>query len=232
MKIHLSSLQWLNRGMEKMISIIIRTFNEAEMLTRCLYAVSKQDYEDFEVIIVDSYSKDNTIEVAEEYNTQVVQFVPFTYGGSLNFAIEKTQGEYIAILSGHCIPTNDKWLRIMLSNFEGDSKVAGVYGRQFPVSPLPIVKRDMLMIFGSERRVQTSDPLFNNANSMIRSDLWKKIKFEEETHLEDRKWAIKVLQMGYKIIYEPNAPVHHYQNDNFESALKRFSMESKVLGLV
>lgn len=213
-----------------MVSIVIRTRNEAYMLNRCLTAIDNQDYRDFEVIIVEDHSTDNTVEVARRHNAKVVEIEHFTYGGAINIGIENSEGEYIVILSGHCIPTNDKWLRRMLINLEDDPTVAGVYGRQLPVSDSPIVQRDMMMLFGSERRVQAKDPSFSNANSMIRRDLWESEKFDEEiSHFEDRRWALTILQKGYKIVYEPNAAVHHYQPDSLEKALKRFSMERDVL---
>ena len=45
-----------------LVSIIIRTKNEEKWISLCLNALSKQSYKNFEIIIVDNYSKDKTIQ--------------------------------------------------------------------------------------------------------------------------------------------------------------------------
>ena len=45
--------------------------------------------------------------------------------------------------------------------------------------------------------------------------LWRKIPFDEKTkHIEDRIWGNEVINKGYKIIYEPDAPVYHWHGIN------------------
>lgn len=53
--------------------------------------------------------------------------------------------------------------------------VAGVYGRQEPMSfSSDLDKRDLLITFGLDRRVQMKDSFFHNANSMIRREIYRK----------------------------------------------------------
>ena len=48
-------------------------------------------------------------------------------------------------------------------------KIAGVYGRQLPVSFTgDIDKRDLMLVFGKDYRIQKKDYFFHNANSMIK----------------------------------------------------------------
>ena len=51
---------------QKLVSIIIRTKNEERWITSCLKSVFKQEYDNFEVIIVDNESSDRTIKKAKE----------------------------------------------------------------------------------------------------------------------------------------------------------------------
>src|SRR5581483_3781655 len=100
--------------------------------------------------------------------------------------------------------------------FQLDPAVAGAYGKQ---EPLPdtnsLDKRDLLTVFGQERRVQEKDYFFHNANSMIRRSVWERIPFDEEiAGVEDRDWARRVLDEGYKLIYEPYAAVYHHHGIN------------------
>ena len=174
--------------------------------------VFKQDYKDFEVILVDNLSTDKTIEKALQFNiTKVIACEDFRPGLALNMGIRESKGEYIVCLSGHCIPVNEKWLSNLMRNFN-DEEVAGAYGRQEPLAfTSDSDKRDLSIIFGLDRRTQKKDSFFHNANSMLRRKLWEENPFDETlANIEDRVWAEKVLHGGYKIVYEPRASVYHY----------------------
>lgn len=194
-----------------MISIIIRCKNEERWIGSCLQAVFNQEYKNFEVILVDNKSTDKTIDKARNYPVKVISIDEYLPGKAINIGIKASKGQYIACLSGHCIPVNDKWLSNLLRNFDSD-EIAGVYGRQEPMSfSSDFDKRDLLTIFGLDRRIQIKDSFFHNANSMIRRDVWERTSFDESvTNIEDRLWANRVLEQGYKIIYEPEASVYHY----------------------
>lgn len=198
--------------MSKSVSIIIRTKDEERWITQCLHGVFGQQYKDFEVIIVDNESVDKTLEKAKQFKiAKIVTCRDYLPGKALNIGIRGAKGDYIACLSGHCIPVNSQWLENLIRNFD-DPKVAGVYGRQEPMSfTSDFDKRDLTLLFGLDKKVQVKDSFFHNANSMIRKDAWNKQPFDESvTNIEDRVWAKKILQNGYKIIYEPEASVYHY----------------------
>lgn len=206
---------------DKLVSIILRSCNEEKWVGACLDAVFKQDYKNFEVILVDNKSTDQTIKKAQKYPIRILSIDDFLPGKAINLGIRESKGDYIVCLSAHCIAVNDTWLSNLLGNFD-DERVAGVYGRQEPMAFTPDAdKRDLLTVFGLDRKVQIKDSFFHNANSMIRRDVWEKIPFDEKiTNIEDRLWAREVLQAGYRIIYEPEASVFHYhgihQNQNAE----------------
>jgi len=207
-----------------MISIIVRTKNEEKWITQCLQAIKDQSIQDFEIVIVDNKSTDKTLEKAKVFDSivsKIVNMDRYMPGESLNIGIREAKGEYIVCISAHCIPTNKFWLENLLKNFE-DKEVAGVYGRQEPLSfSSDFDKRDLMIVFGLDKKVQRKDSFFHNANSMLRRDLWEKYPFDENTtNIEDRIWAAQVLKDGYKIVYEPEASVYHYhgihQNRNEE----------------
>jgi|CXWL01.1.fsa_nt_gi glycosyltransferase involved in cell wall biosynthesis len=194
-----------------MISLIIRTKNEERWITPCLQAVFGQDVKDIEVIVIDNHSTDKTVEKAKRFPVQVLVVDDYLPGKALNVGFNAAKGEFIVCLSAHCIPVNGQWLSHLLTNFK-EKDVAGVYGRQEPMSfSSDFDKRDLLITFGLDRRVQVKDSFFHNANSMIRREVWKKIPFDDQvTNIEDRLWAEKILKAGHKIVYEPLASVYHH----------------------
>ncbi len=194
------------------ISIIIRTHNEERWIASCLRAEFAQNLRDFEVIIVDNESSDATLARVEQFPvSEILSCTDYLPGKSLNIGINEAKGEFIACLSGHCIPVNNYWLENLLNNFE-DQEVAGVYGRQEPLSFTPPGdKRDLMIVFGPERRIQRKDSFFHNANSMIRKTALDEYPFDPEvTNIEDRLWAREILSHGHTIVYEPEASVYHY----------------------
>jgi len=152
------------------VSIIIRTKNEERWIGHCLEEVFKQDFKDFEVILVDNSSTDHTVEVANRYALAgVIIIEKFLPGNALNQGIKASKGQFIVCLSAHCIPKESSWLSTLYANFADEPNLAGVYGRQLPVSFTdPVDKRDLLIVFGQDRRVQVKDYFFHNANSMLR----------------------------------------------------------------
>ena len=117
-----------------------------------------------------------------------------------------------------------------MRNFN-ESDVAGAYGRQEPLAFTPDSdKRDLSIIFGLDRRVQRKDSFFHNANSMIRKSLWNEVPFDETvTNIEDRIWAEKMLQRGYKLVYEPDASVYHYHGVHHDGDKNRCTNVVRIL---
>jgi GT2 family glycosyltransferase len=215
---------------EPPVSIIIRTYNEERWISQCLQAVGEQSFKDYEIILVDNQSTDDTVRKAREFPVKIVTIAEYLPGKAMNTGIRASRGKYLVFLSGHCIPTGPQWLESLVAGFK-DEKAAGVYGRQQPMtfsSPQDI--RDLTISFGLDRRIQWKDPFFHNANSAIRRDLWEKYPFDETvTNIEDRLWAETVLAAGYCIIYEPEASVYHHHGIHHGNKEARLKTTVKVL---
>ena len=209
--------------MKNLVSIVIRTKNEEKWIESCLRSVFNQNYKNFEVILVDNQSTDDTVKIAKKYKIKILKISKFKPGRAINEGIRKSKGKFIVCLSGHCIPVNQSWLKNLVFDLN-KKNIAGVYGRQEPLSfSSDLDKRDLINTFGLDKKVQTNDTFFHNANSAFRKDLWKKFPFDEQvTNIEDRVWGEKVIENGFKIVYEPKASVYHYHgihhNQNPERA--------------
>ena len=160
--------------MKPKVSIIIRTKNEERWITSCLKSIYTQTFKNFEIILVDNFSTDNTVKKAKQLGVRkIIKIQKYLPGKALNAGIKKSLGDYIVCLSAHCIPKNNEWLKKLLKNFK-DEKVAGVYGRQIPMEfSKDTDKRDLFLVFGLDKKVQTKDSFFHNANSMIKKNLEK-----------------------------------------------------------
>lgn len=95
--------------MEKtLFSIVIPTYNRAELLKRCLGSVVAQTYQDWEAIIVDNYSEDNTEEVVKSFNEPRFRYIKnHNYGViavSRNKALDLAKGNWVCFLD-----SDDLW---------------------------------------------------------------------------------------------------------------------------
>jgi len=197
--------------MQPLVSIIIRAKNEERWIAGCLRSVFTQDYENFEVILVDNKSTDLTLHKAREFDVKIVKIEDYTPGLAINIGIRASKGEIISCLSAHCIPVDNSWLSNLVRGLD-DQAIAGIYGRQEPLSfSSDFDKRDLITVFGLDNKIQEKDPFFHNANSAFRRQVWEQTPFDETlTNIEDRLWGQLVLNKGYKLAYEPAASVYHY----------------------
>lgn len=209
-------------------SIIIRTKNEEKFIGETLDAVFLQNYNDFEVIVVDSGSTDNTLKIVSMYDVDLIEIPPdkFTFGYSLNVGAENAKGKYLVYLSAHAKPINDKWLHNLTKGLK-DKDIAAVYGRQIPRKYCnPLESKDILQCYGDKSKIQVNEYFFSNVNSAIKKEIWKSNRFDEKIAIaEDHEWAKRILRQGFKIKYEPSAVVIHSHNYNFSQVYKRYYNE-------
>ena len=92
-----------------MVSIIMPTYNRAHILPRAIESVLNQSYQNFELIIIDDGSSDDTYRVMKSYKDQRIRYIRYTenYGQShaRNVGINMAKGEYIAFLD-----SDNEWI--------------------------------------------------------------------------------------------------------------------------
>lgn len=89
-----------------LVSIIITTRNSGRTLEALLKSVKKQTYENIEIIIVDNFSSDKTMQIARKYTNKVYTLGP-ERSVQRNIGAQKSIGEYYLILDSDMVLTND-----------------------------------------------------------------------------------------------------------------------------
>lgn len=124
-----------------MVSVAICARDEADNLRRFLKKVLTQDYPDYEVIVVDDESQDDTRTVIEQFQHEY-QHLRFTFVPhevrirsskklALTLAAKAAKGEYLLLTDADCVPDSKYWIREMVQQFTSGTEVVLGYGAYF-----------------------------------------------------------------------------------------------------
>ncbi len=90
-----------------LVSIIIPTLNSERTLKECIEHIRTQSYKNVEVIIVDSFSKDNTLKIAKEFNCVIIQ-TKWKLLGARYLGVKNSKGTYVFMVDSDQILKNNK----------------------------------------------------------------------------------------------------------------------------
>jgi rhamnosyltransferase len=218
------------------ISVVIPVKDGGADLVRCLDALARQVVdEEVETVVVDSGSRDNSVEVARSYGARAHEIPPgeFGHGRTRNLGAELAQGEILVFTSQDAFAADERWLATLVRSLAGDAgRVAGAYGRQLPHDDATPPERYFLdFLYGPDARVQRlvgdepdfEQTLFSNVNSAMPRAVWREFPFADDLIMsEDQEWSRRVLRAGYELVYEPGAAVHHSHSYSIADAFRRF----------
>jgi rhamnosyltransferase len=183
------------------ISVVIRIRNEAAALRTVLRALSVQNHQSVDVVVVDNASSDDSKEVAKSFGARVLDISKeeFTYGRALNRGIDAAEAERVVVLSAHALPLGRDFLEKAVEPFK-EPLVAGV-------RCLHVGNPKELNVWMEPWRLDSMSTLKSVVSygpvacaCAIRKSVWQATPFDENvTAVEDKLWALRVLQQGYLI---------------------------------
>ncbi len=120
------------------VSVIICAKNEAENLINHLPLFLEQDYPDYEVVVVNDCSDDDTQHILEDFQkkyahlhiTQIKNDEKFTHGKklALTIGIKAAKNEWLLLSDADCKPTGKQWIATMQRNFTPNNQIVLGYG--------------------------------------------------------------------------------------------------------
>ena len=119
---------------DPLVSIIMRSYNEAWALGGTLAAIKAQNYKNWELIVIDSGSTDGSDEMFRAFGPQqYIRITPKEYvpGRVMNTGMRLANSNYCIFLNADATPQGDNWLRPLVKALEAPWNAA-VFGRQIP----------------------------------------------------------------------------------------------------
>lgn len=192
------------------LSIVIRCRNEAASLRNVLAALRAQRCDfNWEVVLVDNESEDDTRKLAEEFGARIVSISrqEFSYGRAINVGVNAARGELVMLLSAHALPIGSYFLTAAVEPFN-DPQIAAARcllvtsPRQLRTWHQP---KDIHYASAEEQRLSEAGQEWLGEYPaagccVLRRAVWEEIKYDESLEAnEDKHWALRVLANGHKI---------------------------------
>lgn len=109
-----------------MISLVIPAYNETKYLGKLLASVSGQNFYDYEIIVVDNNSTDDTAKIAEQFGAKVIKENRQGVAFARQAGFARAQGDIIATTDADTVLPSD-WLAKIAAKF-GENPRLVAYG--------------------------------------------------------------------------------------------------------
>ena len=184
-----------------LVSIILPTYNSANTILDTLFAIKNQTYQNIEVIVVDAFSKDNTLNLIKKIipSAIIYNLKPAGDNAARNFAIRKSKGEYLFMLNSDDFITSSS-IEYLISHITKNGK---------DVIFLPVFSRGGLRSkIRFKRRFLSTERVFfaHSASLMIKRETHIKYGFYTErmpSFSGDVEFLYKLLKGQVSMIVAP-----------------------------
>ena len=212
------------------ISVIVASYNYARFLPRTLDSLVNQTYKNFEVIVVDDGSKDNSVEIIKEYVKKyptIVRFYQHENGinkglpATVQLAFSKTTGDYIAFLE-----SDDYWdlnhlqEKVNLINFYADPVIISnnvhLFGNEKIVANTKIYLTQSANFAKSRQYFSLNqiqaNPIPTFSVLMVKKEALEKLDFNTPVPRLFDFWLCFPLLLRYPVYYIPLPLTHWYRH--------------------
>ena len=210
------------------ISVVIPSWNGINLLKKCLPSLLKQSFKDFEVIIVDNGSTDNSVAyIKKNYPKFITIQLPKNMGfaAAVNIGIKKALGKYIILLNNDT-EMDKKCIQYLITAAEKHpevgmvaAKIKNFYKRNIidnTGDSVDIVGHSFTRGTGQKDSILFNKPgyifLATGGGSLFKRTVFDRIGYFDEDYffyMEDVDFSFRAQLAGFKAWYEPKAVIYH-----------------------
>jgi len=225
------------------LSIIVPVYNVKAYLSRCLESIRKQSFTDFECILINDGSTDNSEEICQEYCDKDSRFVLISQenkgvSAARNKGLDIAKGEWIGFIDADDYVTEDFYAFMLEHADEGYEMIeCGVKTVDDEGNEKPHLQNDKI---GNQRMILDQEGMYRCFlhpgyrflhwapwNKIIRADIAKKYRFAEgKKHGEDFYYCFECMKEYRNILYLPDQKYMYYQRKNSAVHTGIFDMTS------
>lgn len=225
----------MNEQSYLMVSVIIPTLNDGDLLEKCLLALEKQTYpkEYYEIIVVDNGSSDDVESIVGKFYQAKLCFEsePGSYNAR-NKGVSIAVGDVLAFTDADCLPQHD-WIEIGVNSFASTPNcgiVAGSIEIYFvnPTHPTPTELYESLYAFPQKKYIE------NEGFGVTANLFTSRYVFDQvglfDSHLKsggDYEWGKRVKSSGLDVVYISDLKVSHPARASVAEIRKKIARVSK-----
>lgn len=219
-----------------MITIIIPTCNASKYLPSLLARLESQTIKNYELMVVDSSSNDNTVDIAQSHRANVITIPQseFDHGGTRTLAAVEANGDILVYLTQDALPYNEYAIENIIKPFADDRKIGVAFGRQLPYPGASVFAEHLRLfnypdtsytrILDDKKKYGITTAFLSNSFAAYRKSVLKEIGYFKSglPFGEDACAGAKILLKEYRIAYVAEAMVLHSHNYTVWQDLKRY----------
>lgn len=223
--------------MKPKISIIVPIYNTGKYLNRCIDSILNQSFKDFELILVNDGSTDNSKKIIDEYakNDRRIKVIHKKNGGqgsARNRGLDIAQGDYIGFVD------SDDWIHKDMYKFmyaiaiqnnvaivQVNNETTNLFfdDKCFEASKVKINRIDNVLKKFSECNSFEILPFIFPVNKIYHRSIWSKLRYPEGKFAEDLRVVYKVYEQAKEMICIDYKFYYYYMSEN-SSTRSEFSI--------
>lgn len=219
-----------------MVSIIVLNFNGKRFLKGCIESVLGQTYTDFELILFDNNSTDDSIEFANRiFKDERVKLVcsgkNLGFAGGNNEALKHTKNDLIVLLNNDTV-VNENWLKCLFEAMNEKNTVASSFVKTEGINKkyyetngsVSYMMYNVMNIFEN-----IEDEFYPNGCSLIfrKSEISEPFDSDYFYYSEDLYLGLKARFMGMKVKFVKDSVVRHFGGGSSGDTYKRTFYQSR-----
>jgi rhamnosyltransferase len=220
---------------QNLISVVIPTRNGGSRFGELLAALRGQSRPPDEILVIDSGSSDETLELARRFGARIIPIAPrdFDHGTTRTLGARSACGEVLVYLTQDAVPADSEALALLLASL-ADERVAAAYGRQLPgpdascfarhLRAFNYPERSVIRSFADRARYGFKTAFISNSFAAYRRQPLAAIGYFQEGLVfgEDTFTVAKLLRKGYCVAYVAEARVYHSHNYTVVQDFRRY----------
>jgi len=216
------------------VSVVIPVYNAASTFDECLNSIFKSEYKDFEVIVVDDASTDDSMDIVKNYPCQTVNLTKNAGAANArNQGAKKAKGEILFFTDSDCVIL-PRSISNIVEIFEKDEDLAAIIGSYTLRTPV----NNFITTFHNLRHHYTHQTSRQEAMTFwtgcgaIKKKIFDliggfDIEFKAAT-IEDIELGYRLSSKGYKIQLNKNVMVTHLKKYNFVKLIRTDVMNRAI----
>lgn len=200
------------------LTVVVLTYDSAATIGACLDSLVQQEYKDFDVVVVDDDSADETLSIVSGYSSSLRLSV--TKNGShniprgRNIGIDFSQTDLVAFVDSDDRAADD-WTRLIAGTFREHPDTALIAGDLVPAYRTSVAHAISLNDYAVRRLFRSGVLQFCACNCAINRKVLPDARFNEDLRFAEDLELLARIEEDYPWRYVPGMKVHHYSRETF-----------------